>query len=88
MPHRGRRTDPEVSDGWDKIDGVRNDGCCKIAGERAEGLLCKIGEERVDGLSHKTVGKNDVEKIEVEMVRNELMGSTEKGRFESRITAL
>ena len=55
--------------------GVRADGCCKI------------GEERDEGLSHKIVGKNDVEKIEVELVRNELMGSTEKGRFESRNTA-
>ena len=36
-----------------KIDGVRADGCCKIGGER------------VDGFSHKIVGKNDVEKIEV-----------------------
>ena len=31
-----------------KIDGVRADGCCTIGGERAEGLNCKIGEERVD----------------------------------------
>ena len=58
-----------------KIDGVRADVCCKIGGERA------------DGLSHQIVGKKDVEKIEVELVRNELMGSTEKGRLESRITA-
>ena len=70
-----------------KIDGVRADGCCKIGGERGEGWPCKIGEERVDGLSHKIVGENDVEKIEIELVRNELMGSTEKGRIESQITA-
>ena len=77
MPHRGRRTGPEVSDGW------KNDECelmdaLKNGGERAEGLPCKIGEERVDGLSRKIVGKNVVEKIEVELVRNELMGFTEK----------
>ena len=71
----------------DKIGGVRADGCCKIGDDRAEGLPCKIGEERVDGLSRKIVGKNDAEKIEEELVRNELMGSTEKGRFERRITA-
>ena len=35
----------------------------------------------------KIVGKNDAEKIEEELVWNALMGSTEKGRYESRITA-
>ena len=70
-----------------KIVGMRAEGFCKIGGERAEGLPCKIGEERVDGLPRKIVGKNDVEKIEEELVMNELMGSIEKGRFESRITA-
>ena len=77
--------DPEVSDGWSKIDGVRTDGFCKIGDEQDEGLPCKIGEER-DGLSHKIVEKSDEGKIEEELVRNELLGSTEKGRFESRIT--
>ena len=62
---------------------MRADGCCRIGGERAEGLLCKIGKERVDGLFHNFFVKNYVEKIEVELVRNELMGSIEKGRFES-----
>ena len=60
------------------IDGVRAGGCCKIGGERVEGLPCKIFEERVDGLSHKIIGKNDVEKVEEELVRNELMGPLRK----------
>ena len=61
MPHRGRRTDPEVSDGWLKFVECELMDAVKIGGERAEGLPCKIGEERVDRLSHKIVGKNDVE---------------------------
>ena len=68
------------------IDGVRADGSCKIGDERAEGLPCKIDEERVDGLPHKIVEKRDDGKIEEELVGNELMGSTEKRMFESRIT--
>ena len=64
----------------------RVDRSCKIGDERAEGLHCKIGEERVDGLPHKIVEKSDDGKIEEELVTNELMGSTEKGGFESRIT--
>ena len=79
--------DPEVSDGLLKLMECELMVAVKIGGERAEGLPRKIGEKRVDGLSHKIVGKNDVEKIEEELVWNELMGSTEKGRFESRITA-
>ena len=71
-----------------KIGGVRAEGFCKIGGERAEGFPCKIGEERVDELSHKIVGKSDAGKIDEELVRNELMGSFEKGRFGRRITAL
>ena len=82
MPHRGRasRSLRRVV----KIDEVRADGSCKIGDERVDGLPCKTGEERVDGLSHKIMEKSDDGQIEEELVRNELMGSTEKGRFESR----
>ena len=66
-----------------KIGGMRAEGFLKIGGERAEGLLCKIG----DGLPHKIVWKIGAGKIEEELVRNELMGSTEKGKSESRIAA-
>ena len=59
----------------------------KFGGARAELLPCKIGEERVDGLSHTLVGKSDAGNIEEELVRNELMGSPEKGRCGRRITA-
>ena len=59
----------------------------KIGGVRAEGS-CKIGGERVDGVPHKIVGEIDAGNIEEELVRNELMGSTEKRRsVERRITA-
>ena len=66
----------------------------KSGGMRAEGFQklvvrvpCKIGEERVDRLLHKIVWKSDPGKIEEELVRNQLMGSAEKGRSERRITA-
>ena len=80
--------DPEDSDGWSKLVECELKVPAKlVVNELNEGLLCKIGEERVDGLPHKIVGKFDAGKIEEEMVRNELMGSTEKGRSERRIIA-
>ena len=78
VPHRGRRNRSRSLRRVANIDGVRAGGCCKIGGERVEGLPCKIFEERVDGLSHKIIGKNDVEKVEEELVRNELMGPLRK----------
>ena len=74
--------DPEVSDGWSKLVECE----LKVPAKLVVNEL-NLREERVDGLSHKIVGKNDVEKMEEELVRNELMGSTGKGRFESRIAA-
>ena len=59
----------------------------RIGGMRADGLPCKIGEERVDGLPHEIAGKFDAGIIGEELERNELMGSTEKGMPERRITA-
>ena len=45
-----------------RIGGMRAEGSCKIGGERSEVLLFKIGEERVDGLRCKFVGKIDAGK--------------------------
>ena len=50
---------------------------CLYKRERERESLC---ERERDELSHKIVGKSDVGKIEEELVRNELMGSTETGR--------
>ena len=61
----------------------------KLVENELKGCLVKlVTNEVIDGLSHKIVGINDVEKIEEELVRNERMGSTEKRRFGRRITAL
>ena len=79
--------DPEASDGWSKSVERELKVSAKLVVNELNGCLVKIGEERVDGLSHKIVGKSDAGKIEEELVGNELMGSTEKGRLESRITA-
>ena len=60
-------------------------GSAKLVMSELKGCLAKNGEERVDGLSQKIVKKSDDGKIEEELVRSELMGSTENGRKESRI---
>ena len=65
--------DLEVSDGW-VVNVLKS-------------CLCKIGEERVDGLPPKIDGKIDAGKMEEELVRNELVGSTERGKSERRIRA-
>ena len=88
MPHRGRRMDPEVPHGWLKLMECELMDAVKLVQNELKGCLVKlVKNEVIDELSHKIVGINDGEKIEEELVRNELMSSTEKGRFESRIKA-
>ena len=80
--------DPEVSDGWLKLMECELVDAVKFVENELKGCLVKlVKNEVIDRLSHKIVGINDVEKIEEELVKNELMSSTEKGRFESRIKA-
>ena len=73
--------DPGVSDGWSKMVDCELKVLGKLENE-LKGCRVKIGEERVDGLPHKIVGKIDAGKIEEELVRNELMGSSDKGGLE------
>ena len=69
--------DPEVSDGWSKLVECELKGC-----------LVKLVKDKLMDCLTKLFGKIDAGKIEEDLVMNELMGSTEKGRSFRRITTL
>ena len=67
---------------------MRAEGFCKIGGEcELKGCLVKLVKDELMDCLTKFFGKADAGKIEEDLVMNELMGSTEKGRSFRRITA-
>ena len=79
--------DSEVSDVWSELVECELKVPAKLVVNELMGCLTKLAKNELMDCLTKNVGKIDAGKLGEELVRNELMGSTENGMSERRITA-